>query len=86
MIQVVFSNDGGSVPYILGWYRNNDVRDSVEQSFPPAFFEGCLFHAFFSAKAELRNRYQNEVGSLYNECALNRNRTQQICVVQRFCR
>ena len=61
MVQVIVTHDGGSIPYLFGHHRDHGIRDYVERAFPNGFFEGCVFHAFFSARTQLRQQYAREV-------------------------
>ncbi len=58
--EVIVSTDDGAFPYIHYHQRGFPLRDAVEAHFPPAFYEGCLFHTFFQARSSLRHMFANE--------------------------
>jgi hypothetical protein len=68
LCQVIFTDDGGSLPYLFGAFRDHSVRDAVEGDFPEGFFEGCVFHALFAARPELRQMYHHEVRACVRAC------------------
>ena len=45
-----------------GHNKINAIRDFVESDFPVGFYEGCIFHTFFSPTTALRSAYATQVG------------------------
>ena len=60
-LQVIFTEPGGGLPYITRHSFESSIIPVVEREFSTGFFEGCVFHAFFSAQSPLRELFAAEV-------------------------